>query len=48
MGKNIKDNIEIQDGGNVYDLDNLASVAPHTHAEKTKEEREKRKKCKDN
>ena len=47
-GYNLDHIIEIQDGGNVYDLDNLAIVAPHTHAEKTKEEREKRKKCKDN
>ena len=47
-GYNLDHIIEIQDGGNVYDLDNLAIVAPHTHAEKTKDEREKRKKCKDN
>jgi len=43
---NIDHTKEIQDGGYVYDLDNLSIIAPKTHEEKTKEEEKRRKsKC---
>ena len=42
---NLDHMIEIQDGGYVYDLDNLDIVAPKTHEEKTQKEIEKRQNC---
>ena len=44
---NIDHTIEIQDGGYVYDLDNMNIIAPKTHEEKTQKERKTRKHCKE-
>lgn len=43
---NIDHTIEVQDGGYVYDLDNMTIIAPKAHEEKTINESKKRnKKC---
>ena len=42
---NLDHTIEIQDGGYVFDLDNITILAPKTHETKTKQEIEKRKQC---
>ncbi|OFS24188.1 hypothetical protein [Clostridium sp. HMSC19A10] len=43
---NIDHTIEVQDGGYVYDLDNMTIIAPKAHEEKTQKESKKRsKKC---
>lgn len=46
-GYNLDHIVGIQDGGYVYDLDNLAILAPKTHSDKTKKENEKRHNCKE-
>ncbi|WP_353846289.1 MULTISPECIES: hypothetical protein [unclassified Clostridium] len=43
---NIDHTIEVQDGGYVYDLDNMTIIAPKPHEEKTRVETANRgKKC---
>lgn len=38
--------IELQDGGYLYDMDNMTIRSPASHNTKTQEEKKKRKECK--